>query len=249
MIKECRELLLEVKDLSVGYDGRPILSNVNMKIYKDDLIGVIGPNGGGKSTFIRALLKELTPVSGEIIYHDIKNNIGYLAQNSNIDRQFPITVVEVVLSGLQSKRGLFGGYKSGDHELAMDLLRRCSIERLYKKPIGSLSGGEMQRVLLCRAIISSPELLILDEPNTYVDSKFEKELYELLKELNNDMAIVMVSHDVGTITPYVKSIACVNRSLHYHESNLITQEQLLSYDCPILLVTHGEVPHTVLKNH
>jgi zinc transport system ATP-binding protein len=115
--------------------------------------------------------------------------------------------------------------------------------------IGQLSGGQQQKVLLCRAIIANPELLILDEPNTYVDNKFEGELYEMLKELNERMAIVMVSHDIGTITSYVKSIACVNRSLHHHHSNRITETQLAAYDCPIQLITHGRVPHTVLEKH
>ena len=122
--------------------------------------------------------------------------------------------------------------------------------RTYKKsPIGDLSGGQMQRVFLCRAIISSPRLLILDEPTTYVDSNFEKEFYPILEELNKTIAIVMVSHDLGTICSYVKTIACVNRELHYHHSNLITPEQLQSYHCPLELLTHGPVPHRVLKKH
>lgn len=107
----------------------------------------------------------------------------------------------------------------------------------------------MQKVLLARAIVSSPRLLILDEPNTFVDNQFEGELYEILRQLNEEMAVVMVSHDVGTISSYVKTIACVNRNLHYHRSNIISEEQLASYNCPIKLITHGEVPHTVLKKH
>ena len=107
----------------------------------------------------------------------------------------------------------------------------------------------MQRVFLCRALISHPRLLILDEPNTFVDNKFEKELYELLQELNKEMAIIMVSHDLGTITTHVKTIACVNRQLHYHPSNLITTDQLAAYDCPIQIIAHGPVPHTVLHKH
>lgn len=107
----------------------------------------------------------------------------------------------------------------------------------------------MQRVFLCRAIISSPKVLILDEPSTYVDSNFEKEFYALLKELNKQMSIVMVSHDLGTICSYVKTIACVNRELHYHESNLISAEQLKLYHCPLELISHGTVPHRVLLKH
>ena len=107
----------------------------------------------------------------------------------------------------------------------------------------------MQRVFLCRSLISEPELLILDEPDTYVDNLFEKELYEELKELNHKMAVFLVSHDVGTITSYIKSIACVNKNLHYHPSNIITDKQLASYNCPVQIITHGDVPHTVLGKH
>ena len=107
----------------------------------------------------------------------------------------------------------------------------------------------MQRALLCRALISDPKLLILDEPTNFVDNKFEKELYEILASLNDRMAIVMVSHDLGTITSYVKSIVCVNRTVHRHNTNNITPEQLANYNCPIQLITHGDVPHTVLKRH
>ena len=114
---------------------------------------------------------------------------------------------------------------------------------------GEISGGQMQRALLCRAIIAEPRLLILDEPTNFVDSRFESELYELLQRLNERMAIVMVSHDIGTITSIVKSIVCVNRSVHRHDSNIITQEQLDNYRCPIQIVSHGSVPHTVLSHH
>lgn len=125
----------------------------------------------------------------------------------------------------------------------------AGIAPLSRKPIGAISGGEMQRALLCRALISDPKLLILDEPTNFVDNKFEKELYEILASLNDRMAIVMVSHDLGTITSYVKSIVCVNRTVHRHNTNNLTPEQLANYNCPIQLITHGDVPHTVLKRH
>ena len=128
-------------------------------------------------------------------------------------------------------------------------MERTGIEHLRKKVIGELSGGQMQRAFLSRALISKPKLLILDEPNTYVDNKFEGELYELLTKLNEQMAIVIVTHDLGTVSQYVKSIACVNRGLHLHPSNIISQEQLDNYNCPIQLITHGHIPHTVLENH
>ena len=115
--------------------------------------------------------------------------------------------------------------------------------------MGEVSGGQLQRALLCRAVISNPKLLILDEPTNFVDNQFEKELYRLLHELNRRMAIVMVSHDIGTITSVVKEIVCVNRHVHRHHSNVLTEEQLRNYDCPIQIISHGNIPHTVLEHH
>ena len=136
-----------------------------------------------------------------------------------------------------------------DKKKAGELLEKYGMKEYMKMPIGELSGGQMQRVFLCRAIISSPRVLILDEPTTYVDSNFEKEFYTILKELNKSLCIIMVSHDLGTICSYVKTIACVNRELHYHNSNLISSEQLKLYHCPIELITHGRIPHRVLTEH
>jgi zinc transport system ATP-binding protein len=158
-------------------------------------------------------------------------------------------VEDVILSGLPSSGRLVSKHTKKEKEQAAHWMDRLGIRKLHKKSIGNLSGGEMQRVFLCRSLISEPELIILDEPDTYVDNTFEHELYEELKELNKRMAILLVSHDVGTITSYIKSIACVNKNLHYHPSNKITDKQLASYNCPVQIITHGEVPHTVLGKH
>lgn len=134
-------------------------------------------------------------------------------------------------------------------EKVSDLLHEMGIYEIKNKSIGQLSGGQMQRVFLCRALLSDPKVLILDEPDTFVDNRFEGELYEKLNVLNKEMAIILVSHDIGTISSYVKTIACINSNLHYHASNKITQEQLDGYSCPIQIISHGEVPHTILKHH
>jgi zinc transport system ATP-binding protein len=244
--------VLEILSASVGYDHNVVLKDVNLEVNDNDFIGVIGPNGGGKTTLLKLLLGELKPMKGRVVYYPLKPNeslFGYLPQVSSIDKRFPITVLEVVLSGLMGGKGLSGRYGRKDKQLAIDMLKRVGVEGLKNKAIGELSGGQMQRVFLGRALISHPRLLILDEPNTYVDNAFEKELYALLKDLNNEMAIIMVSHDLGTITSHVKTIACVNKHLHYHKSNIITSEQLAAYDCPIQIIAHGKVPHTVLGNH
>jgi zinc transport system ATP-binding protein len=243
--------ILELRDVSAGYEGDMVLKDINFTIGDLDFIGVIGPNGGGKTTLVKLILGLIKPMQGSIEFFDPaeRNLIGYLPQVSQTDKKFPITVLEVVLSGLMSVKQGFRAYSRSDRSTAMEILGLMGISHLQKKSIGELSGGQMQRVYLGRAIVANPKLLILDEPNTFVDNKFEHDLYELLSELNKKMAILMVSHDVGTITSYVKTIACVNRNLHYHPSNIITQSQLAAYNCPIQLITHGEVPHTVLGEH
>ncbi len=248
------EPIVELKNITAGYGDEVILKDVNLTIRKSDFIGVIGPNGGGKTTLVKVIMGLIRPMKGRVLIHDQKHTnsattIGYLPQINKTDRKFPISVLDVVLSGLPKKGSLFRRFSKEDISKARNLLGRMGIEHLMKKNIGDLSGGQMQRVFLCRAIISEPGLLILDEPNTFVDNKFESDLYEILKELNRKMAIMIVSHDVGTITYYVKTIACVNRNLHYHESNVISEKQLEAYNCPIQIIAHGNVPHTVLHQH
>jgi zinc transport system ATP-binding protein len=246
--------LLTLKNVTVGYNHHPILKDVSFDVADRDFIGVIGPNGGGKTTLLKTMLGLLSPFEGKVVYApelQKGKRIGYLPQSSRVDKKFPISVEETILSGLmpKSQKIFMRRFSKKERENVYRLLKWVGLETYGKNAIGELSGGEQQKVLLCRAIVANPELLILDEPNTYVDNKFEGELYEMLRELNERMAIVMVSHDIGTITSYVKSIACVNRSLHHHHSNRITETQLAAYDCPIQLITHGRVPHTVLEKH
>lgn len=246
--------IVELNSVFAGYNDEIILADISFDIFDDDFIGIIGPNGGGKTTLLNVILGLIKPIKGTVKFCDdlrvVKNNrIGYLPQQNKIDKQFPITVKDVVLSGLIYSSHILLRHSRLDKLKAEGTLSRIGIDNIKNTPIGELSGGQMQKVLLARAIVSSPRLLILDEPITFVDNQFEGELYEILNELNKEMAILMVTHDVGTISSYVKSIACVNRSLHYHKSNIISEEQLASYNCPIKLITHGEVPHTVLKKH
>lgn len=244
--------ILDVLDVTAGYGSEVILKDINFEVLDNDFIGVIGPNGGGKTTLLKLLLGEIKPFQGSVNFYQNNRNetlFGYLPQVSTVDREFPIKVIDIVLSGLMHRNGLFGGKRKDNRKKALEILAIAGVDHLWNNSVGELSGGQLQRVFLCRALISQPRLLILDEPNTFVDNKFEKELYELLRELNKSMAIIMVSHDVGTITSYVKTIACVNKHLHYHRSNRITPEQLTAYECPIQIITHGKIPHTVLLDH
>jgi zinc transport system ATP-binding protein len=245
--------LIEIKDLTVSYDSKVVLEGASLSVVENDFIGIIGPNGGGKTTLLKAILGLVEPSSGEIIFSETMKNrgsdIGYLPQVNKFDNRFPISVFEVILSGLASHRNWRQGFITHDKKKAEAIIQELGIAKIAHKPIGELSGGQMQRTFLGRALISDPKLLILDEPDTYVDNQFEGELYRKLKELNQRMAILLVSHDIGTISTYVKSIACVNRELHYHPSNSISPEELASYNCPIQIITHGSVPHTVLETH
>lgn len=245
--------LIKIENLTVAYGSFVALENANMEIVEHDFIGVIGPNGGGKTTLLKSILGLIEPSKGSVHFSSTLKgkggDIGYLPQVNKFDNRFPITVKEVILSGLSGQKGLLMRNSAKNREKAERVMQELGIVSLAEKPIGELSGGQMQKVFLGRAIVSEPKLLILDEPDTYIDNTFESELYDKLKDLNNRMAIVLVSHDLGTISAHVKSIACVSRELHYHPSNKITPEQLASYNCPIQIITHGEVPHTVLGTH
>ena len=247
------EPIVSLKNVTVKYDDTTALEGVSLDIYPTDFLGLIGPNGGGKTTLVKAILETL-PHSGEVSYSPILFDqghrlVGYLPQQSEFDRSFPISVIEVVMSGLQAEKGMIRRYTSADRKRAIELLEMAGIEDIAERQISEISGGQMQRALLCRAVILEPKLLILDEPTNFVDNKFENELYTLLHRLNERMAIVMVSHDLGTITSVVKSIVCVNHTVHRHDSNIITAEQLENYHCPIQIISHGHVPHTVLGHH
>ena len=174
-----------MRDVSVAYDGYEAIQHVDLEIGDDDFLGVIGPNGGGKTTLVKAILGTV-PHTGEIclapeLFRGKERLIGYMPQLSDFDREFPISVLEVVLSGLQGRRGFRSPYTREDREKAMALLASSGIAETARQPIGEVSGGQMQRVLLARAVISDPKLLILDEPANFVDNKFEKELYRTLQ--------------------------------------------------------------------
>lgn len=241
--------IVSLKNVYAGYEGNIVLEDVNLEIFPHDYLGVIGPNGGGKTTLSRVILGIIKPEKGAVQFPSGKLSIGYLPQASQIDRSFPITVEEIILSGLSLPRS-FGLKAPGWAGEKVDyLMKYTGLTGLNHRPVGKLSGGQLQRVLLCRALVNSPQLLVLDEPNTYVDKNFEGELYTLLDELNKEMAIFLISHDIGTISSLVKTIACVNGTLHYHSGNVLTEEVLKVYNCPIDLIAHGPIPHRVLKKH
>jgi zinc transport system ATP-binding protein len=244
--------LFDMVSLSAGYGGSIVLNDVNFSVGEKDFIGVIGPNGGGKTTLLKVILGMLKPVAGKIVFNENiikRKQIGYLPQTSAGDISFPVTVTDVILSGLMVKKGFVTWMSSADKRKAKLIMKDLGLKGMERSSLNVLSGGQLQRVFLGRAIIGEPKLLLLDEPGNFVDASFEHDFYRKLQELNERMAILMVSHDVGLISSYVKSFACVNRDFHYHQSSKITNEQLKVYGCPVQLITHGDVPHTVLERH
>jgi zinc transport system ATP-binding protein len=244
--------LFEMHSLSASYGTNIVLQDVDFKVNENDFIGVIGPNGGGKTTLLKVILGLLKPVKGNMVFNTgllAGKSIGYLPQISTGDINYPVSVTDIVLSGLMMQKGIISIMSSSDKKKALLVIDELGLSGMASSTLNELSGGQMQRVFLARAIIGDPKLLLLDEPGNFVDTTFENDFYEKLRDLNKRMAILMVSHDVGTISAHIKSFACVNRSLHYHPSHEITNEDLLAYGCPIQLVTHGDVPHTVLKIH
>jgi zinc transport system ATP-binding protein len=249
------EKLIEIKNVSVVYDTGSVLRDVCLDIWKDDFLGVIGPNGGGKTTLLKVILGLMKPASGGITFFDSGKNVsslktGYLPQINPTDKRFPISVYEVIASGLAGEKPRFRDFTSVQKERISELVIQMGLEPFTGRAVGELSGGQLQRVLLARAVVSQPQILILDEPDTYVDRTFESRFYELLGEINRKTAIVLVSHDVGTLISMVKNVACVNETLHYHSGSDISGEWLNgAYSCPAERVGHGDFPHRILKKH
>ena len=246
---------VHIENLSVNYGHTVALSDVCLDVFEGEFLGIIGPNGGGKSTLLKAILGLTPHYSGKIeIFSEsgakAREKIGYVPQFAAIDKKFPISVLEVVMTGLM-KGGMhpFFAYKKSDREKAFQYLEKVGISTLANRQIAQLSGGEFQRLLIARALAVDPEILLLDEPTASVDPASRESIYELLSVLNEKMTIILVTHDMLAISSKVEKIACLNRELVYHgepELNEAVMGHL--YGCPVDLIAHG-VPHRVLKDH
>lgn len=250
-----QKVIITIKDLEVKYNNKCVLQNVSLTLYEKDFLGIIGPNGGGKTTLIKTILGLKSFQKGSIQFYKDEQEvnqigIGYLPQYNQIDKKFPISVFDVILSGLESQDSFWHRKSKQQKDKVNHIVHRMGLDGLENMPIGNLSGGQIQRALLGRAIISEPDVVILDEPNTYIDKRFEAQLYELLEDINKHSAIILVSHDIGSVIQNVKNIACVNQHLHYHAQKEITDEWIqTTTGCPIDLLGHGDMPHRVLKKH
>jgi len=247
--------IVRLNDIRVNYGDVPALEDITLSIFQHDFLGIIGPNGGGKSTLLKVILGLVKAYSGSVSVfgkppEQVRSRIGYVSQRPAFDRDFPASVWNVVMMGRYGKTGLFRRYNREDRTAAEKALVRVGMQDYRNQQIGRLSGGQQQRVFVARALVAEPELLLLDEPTASIDSNMQTEFYELLEELKKSLTIVMVSHDISAVSVYVDKIVCLNRQLYYHGSKEITPEILeATYKCPIQLIAHGTVPHRVLKEH
>lgn len=244
--------VVKIRNLDLKYDEQLVLDDICLDIHEKDFMAIIGPNGGGKSTLLKLILGILKPESGEIEVFGkdpvkARDSMGYLPQNVKFDHDFPINVFETVLTGRY--HGLFKNYTDADRKAVLKVLDDMEILDLKDRQISKLSGGQMQRVFIARAIVKEPKLLIMDEPMASIDPEMQASFYQLMAKLNERMTIILVSHDVGAVSTHVDKIACLNRKLYYHgdvENSAKGLEEI--YHCPIELISHG-LPHRILKDH
>ncbi len=233
--------VIEVDDVSFSYGEAPVLEHVSLRVMAGDFMGVVGPNAGGKSTLLKLILGLLTPQSGRIRVlgrrpRSASRRIGYVPQHPGFARDFPISVEQAVLLGRLGvarnatwrERWLPGRYSAADRSAARAALREVEAADLARRQIGSLSGGQLQRVLLARALAAEPQILILDEPTANIDQRLESDIFDLLRQLNQRLTIVVVSHDIAFISSYVNRVACINRTLVCHQTEAIDSEAIHS---------------------
>ena len=245
--------IIEVESLCFSYNRAPALENVSFRVDEKEFLAIIGPNGGGKSTLVKLILGLLEPDSGTIRIHGqppskMAHCFGYVPQDVNINIDFPITVLDVVLMGRLRQGGRFSLSRT-DRNTAMEVMETLGIKDFSERKIKDLSAGQRERVFIARALAANPEILILDEPTASVDTEGKTELYHLLRDLNQTKTVIVVSHDLMIVSSYVKSVACVNQTVHYHPNNEITGAMIeMGYQCPVELIAHGQ-PHRILKTH
>ena len=247
--------IIEISDLWYSFNGIPVLKDVNLTVQRGAFIALLGPNGGGKTTLLKLMLGLLKPERGIVRVFGqspgvVAHRIGYMPQHVHFNQSFPISVMDVVLMGrLRPGRG-WSRYTRDDRVAARKALEQMEMFESRNRRVGELSGGQAQRVFIARALVDEPEVLLLDEPTASVDTKHQTDLFDILDELNKTVTIVVVSHDVGIVSSHVRSVACVNQQLFYHDAAEISEEMLeIAYQCcPLELVAHG-MPHRVLQVH
>lgn len=246
--------VIDVAGVDFSYGDVTTLSNINLRVEAGEFLGIVGPNAGGKSTLLKVILGQLTPQSGRIRVLDqspraARHRVGYVPQYPSFPRDFPITVEQVVMLGLQGNRSngrwwhalLPSRITRSDRDAVRKALWEVEADSVVDRQIGSLSGGQLQRVLLARALVSEPKILILDEPTANIDQRMEHEIFDLLKMLNRRMTILVVSHDVAFISDYVNRVACLNRTLVCHQTDAV--------DGQVIQDLYGEHVRMIAHSH
>lgn len=239
-----RSAIVDIEHLDFAYDGSPVLEDITLSIPSGDFLGVVGPNGSGKSTLLKIILGLLHPNRGTVRVFDrspekARHLMGYVPQHAELDQDFPISVMDVVLLGRLSKIPLLGRFGKKDRQVAEEAMDKVTILDLQNRQFGTLSGGQKQRVLIARALVGKPELLLLDEPTASIDGRVEEDIYELLKKINEHVTIVLVSHDLGFISSYVRHVACVNRRLACNPTQEVTGDVIEAcYSGPVQMLKH-----------
>jgi zinc transport system ATP-binding protein len=241
---------VDIAGLDFAYGEVPVLEQVDLTVAAGEFLGVVGPNAGGKSTLLKLILGLLKPGAGRIrVFGEpprrARRRIGYVPQYPGFARDFPISVEDVVLMGRFGLGWRLGPWTRTDHEAAAAALDEVEALDLRPRRIGTLSGGQLQRVLLARALVGEPRLLILDEPTANIDQRLEGEIFELLARLNRRLTIVVVSHDIAFISSYVTRVACLNRTLVCHATDSIDGQMiqdLYGEDVRRIHHAHGDAP-------
>jgi zinc transport system ATP-binding protein len=236
--------VIEIKNLNFSYDGFPVLENVNLSIDQHDFACIIGPNGGGKTTLLKLMLGILKPSGGELKIlgetpAKCRQRIGYVSQNFLYDPSFPMEVLDLVLMGRLGASPGIGPYKRRDKDAAIDILKELELYDLRHRHLATLSGGQRQRALVARALVTEPEILLLDEPASGMDISVQEDFFNLLHDLTKKLTVVMVTHDVGFVSTFVDRVICVNRTVVIHPTNELTGEVIQRlYGTDMRLVRH-----------
>jgi len=250
----------ELQDVWVSYYNKWVLKSICLECYQGEIFGIVGPNGGGKSTLLKVIMGLVCPQKGvvKLFGHrpdkHTRLEVGYLPQISKADRSFPVTALDVVLMGLYNRIGFLKRPGNKSREVAMEMLARTNMAKYANKSFGILSGGQQQRVHIARALASKPKLLVLDEPSTGIDSVAQEDFYELLAKFRDEMnmSVIMVSHDIGVITAHADRIACLNMQIHYHgEPDSCFEPEIMQkvYGKNLNVMVHDSRCATCLKKH